>query len=97
MSEHLKRDYRFKLDTMKDVEVLVRPVEGDVELYVNPGFYLKDYKKSMYKLRAKANKRIIISKEDFVGMGLTDKVSLFFLLAFNKIKLDYLYYGRGQD
>lgn len=69
-----RREYYYNMEKLGDVEVILSPVEGDAELYVNPGFFQKDYTKSMYKLAGKANKRIIIPEFDLKAMNLTNKV-----------------------
>jgi hypothetical protein len=43
-----------------NIEVSLTPLEGNAELYVNPGFYLPDLSKSTFQTLSKAKKRIII-------------------------------------
>lgn len=46
------------------------PLEGDGELFVNPGAYKEDLSKSMFSVKKQAKKRIIIMREELKNLGL---------------------------
>lgn len=72
-----KRNYLYDVDISKDFEFDLSPVEGDVDLYVNPGFYTDVLNKIQYHISTRANKRLIISKEELQEMALTNRVRFY--------------------
>lgn len=74
-----KRNYFYDVDISKDFELNLSPVEGDVDVYVNPGFYTDVLNKIQYHISTRANKRLIISKEELYEMALTNKVKFLYL------------------
>lgn len=67
--------YKFTDVEMKNFEVDLTAIEGNVRLYVNPGFLPKDPKKAMFSLESKGNKRITIPKWQFQAMQAKKMVS----------------------
>ena len=53
------------------------PIEGHAELLVNPGFYPKDDSQFYYRAVDSVAKRIIVSQQDLIGMGLSNLTAVY--------------------